>query len=122
MELYHRGVSVAVGCYVAPGKTFAGWKEDAYTGSSSPSRKKSQNAEAATAQMASLSGSADAVRDARIYSNMCTVMGSLMRGGEAFSILVLLIPTCICFNTGREVCSLGSGSLREICMLHNAER
>ena len=103
-------------------RLFAGWKEDVDAGSSSPSRKKPKNAEAATAQKASLSGSADAVREARICSNMCTVMGSLMRGGEPFSILVLLIPACTCFNTGREECSLGSGSPREICMLRNAER
>lgn len=64
---------------------------------------------------------ANDARDSFISMRMCGVIGNLILGRDPFGILVLLIPACTCFRMCRDDCSLGSGRLREICILHKPD-
>ena len=80
----------------------------AYSGRSSPSRKKLKNAVHAVAHTTVLLGSAEERRDPLTLPRVCSVIGSLIFGGAVpLCSLVLLIPTWILFRSGKENCSLG---------------
>ncbi len=99
-----------------------GETEACVSGSSSPSLKKPKNVVQQIAHRRSFWGWLDWFSCVRICSMTAAVMGRRRWDGGPLSALTRWIPAWILFSTGRDDCSLGSGSSRESCVLRTADR
>jgi len=104
-------------------RSVTGLYEAAVEGRSSPRQKNPKNAAQEMAHNTTLSGSLLETKVSWIFSNTRIVMGSRSFGGaRCLCSLSRLIPAWTRRRSGRDDCSLGSGSPREICALRSADR